>query len=206
MTDPTTIVWRDPKGNIVACVEKNKVLRENLEEIRQICQDALEDAVLMECDEKQFRQVLADLGALAESRGCRLQLGLDAAFESASVNGDANALAVLARNLVDNALRYGPAGGTVQVALLSQTGAWLLSVDDAGPGIAAPERERVFARFVRGAHSAATSGSGLGLAIVKTIAERHGGTVALADSALGGLRVVVRLPTRLPQHLPAVAA
>ena len=153
-----------------------------------------------------LRQVLADLGALAESRGCRLQLDLDAAFESASVNGDANALAVLARNLVDNALRYGPAGGTVQVALVFQTGAWLLSVDDAGPGIAAPERERVFARFVRGAHSAATSGSGLGLAIVKTIAERHGGTVALADSALGGLRVVVRLPTRLPEHLPAVAA
>jgi hypothetical protein len=56
-----TIVWRDPKGNIVACVEKNKVLRENLDEIRQICQDALEDAVLMDCDEQQFRQVLADL-------------------------------------------------------------------------------------------------------------------------------------------------
>jgi hypothetical protein len=55
------IVWRDPKGNIVACVEKNKVLRENLEEIRQICQDALEDAVLMDCNEQQFRQVLADL-------------------------------------------------------------------------------------------------------------------------------------------------
>jgi hypothetical protein len=57
----TTIVWRDPKGNIVACVEKNKVLRENLEEIRQVCQDALEDAVLMDCDEEQFRQVLTDL-------------------------------------------------------------------------------------------------------------------------------------------------
>ena len=55
------IVWRDPKGNIVACVEKNKVLRENLDEIRQICQDALEDAVLMDCDEQQFRQVLVDL-------------------------------------------------------------------------------------------------------------------------------------------------
>jgi hypothetical protein len=55
------IVWRDPKGNVVACVEKNKVLRENLEEIRQICQDALEDAVLMDCDERQFRQVLTDL-------------------------------------------------------------------------------------------------------------------------------------------------
>jgi hypothetical protein len=55
------IVWRDPKGGIVACVEKNKVMRENLEEIRQTCQDALEDAVLMGCDEHQFREVLLDL-------------------------------------------------------------------------------------------------------------------------------------------------
>jgi len=54
-------VWRSPKGEVIACVEKNKVLRENLEEIRQICQDALEDAVLMGCDEQQFRAVLAEL-------------------------------------------------------------------------------------------------------------------------------------------------
>ena len=57
------IIWRSPKGEIVACVEKNKVLTENLDEIRQVCQDALEDAVLMGCDEQQFRQVLAELVA-----------------------------------------------------------------------------------------------------------------------------------------------
>ena len=57
------IVWRSPSGEVVACVEKNKVLRENLDEVRQICQDALEDAVLMGCDEQQFRAVLSDLVA-----------------------------------------------------------------------------------------------------------------------------------------------
>jgi len=51
-------IWRSPTGEVVSCVEKLKVLRENLEEIRQMCQDALEDAVLMGCDEKQFKQVL----------------------------------------------------------------------------------------------------------------------------------------------------
>jgi hypothetical protein len=51
-------VWRSPTGEVVSCVEKLKVLRENLEEIRRTCQDALEDAVLMGCDEKQFKQVL----------------------------------------------------------------------------------------------------------------------------------------------------
>jgi hypothetical protein len=56
-----SIVWRGPNGEVVACVEKNKVLRENLEEIRQVCQDALEDAVLIGCDEQQFRAVLAEL-------------------------------------------------------------------------------------------------------------------------------------------------
>ena len=55
------IVWRSPKGEVIACVEKNKVLQENLVEIRQICQDALDDAVLMGCDEQQFRVVLAEL-------------------------------------------------------------------------------------------------------------------------------------------------
>ena len=54
-------VWRSPSGGVVACVEKLKVLRENLEEIQQLCQDALEDAVLMECDERQFKQVLENL-------------------------------------------------------------------------------------------------------------------------------------------------
>ena len=57
------IIWRTPEGEIIACVEKNKVLQENLEEIRSICQDALEDAVLMGCDEKQVRAVLAELVA-----------------------------------------------------------------------------------------------------------------------------------------------
>lgn len=54
-------VWRSPEGEIVSCVEKLKVLRENLEEIQQLCQDALEDAVLMGCDERQFKQVLENL-------------------------------------------------------------------------------------------------------------------------------------------------
>jgi len=54
-------VWRSPSGELVSCIEKLRVLRQNLEEIQQICQDALEDAVLMGCDESQFRQILGRL-------------------------------------------------------------------------------------------------------------------------------------------------
>jgi hypothetical protein len=64
------IIWRSPAGNVIACTEKNKVMRENLEEIRIACQDALDDAVLMGCDEQQFRSVLTELIA-----------GLDTAYD-----------------------------------------------------------------------------------------------------------------------------
>ncbi len=57
----SSVVWRSPEGEIISCFEKNKVLQENLAEIRQVCRDALEDAVLMGCDEQQFRRVLVEL-------------------------------------------------------------------------------------------------------------------------------------------------
>lgn len=67
MSNDTQIVWRSPKGDVIACIEKNKVMQENLVEIRQVCRDALEDAVLMGCDEQQFRAVLAELVVSLES-------------------------------------------------------------------------------------------------------------------------------------------
>jgi two-component system OmpR family sensor kinase len=98
------------------------------------------------------------------------------------------------RNLVDNAVKYTPSGGTVDVAVNMVEGAPVLTVEDSGPGIAAEERERVFDRFYRIAGSEA-AGSGLGLAIIRAIAERHGAKLALdASSRLGGLLVRVTFP------------
>ena len=134
-----------------------------------------------------LRQVLTEAAApLAASRGSQLVLTAD---DSLAVPGDAAELQVLVRNLVDNALRYSPPGGTVQLTLAASPAGPLLTVDDSGPGIPEPERERVFERFVRGAASTETPGSGLGLAIVRSIARRHGASVALGSSPLGGLRV-----------------
>jgi hypothetical protein len=67
MSKNKKIIWRSPKGDVIACTEKNKVLQENLIEIRQICQDALDDAVLMGCDEQQVRAVFAELITQLES-------------------------------------------------------------------------------------------------------------------------------------------
>ena len=57
----TNIIWRRPDGSVVACTEKIKVLRENLEELRQMAQDAFEDALLMECEENQIRAVFQEV-------------------------------------------------------------------------------------------------------------------------------------------------
>ena len=137
-----------------------------------------------------LRQVLADSAApLAASRGSQLVLNAD---DRLAVPGDGAELQVLVRNLVDNALRYSPPGGQVEITLAASPAGPQLTVDDSGPGIPEAERERVFERFVRGAASTETPGSGLGLAIVRSIARRHGASVALGSSPLGGLRVTLQ--------------
>jgi len=110
--------------------------------------------------------------------------------------GGADALRVLLRNLPDNAVKYTPAGGRVDVTLQRQPGALCLRVEDGGPGIAEGERERVFGRFYRAPGAAASAaGNGLGLAIVKAIADSHGARLAIGHSErLGGLSVELRLP------------
>jgi len=138
-----------------------------------------------------------DLAELARRTvGDMVDLGLQHA-DAAQVQGQASALAILMRNLVDNAVKYTPEGGTVDVAVHVTDGVPVLTVEDSGPGIAAEERERVFDRFYRIAGSEA-AGSGLGLAIIRAIAERHGAKLALdASSRLGGLLVRVTFPTSL---------
>lgn len=105
-----------------------------------------------------------------------------------------DALKILVRNLLDNAIKYSPSGGTVNVAIRMVGNSALLSIEDDGAGIPSGERERVFDRFYRVA-GAVEAGSGLGLAIVKAIADMHAATIFMATSkALGGLRVEVNFP------------
>jgi len=134
------------------------------------------------------RQAVSDIVPLAHSRGSTLELFAD---ERVDVRGDTAALSALARNLADNAVRYSPPGSRIELHVASDAGAPILQVDDSGPGIPGDERAHVFDRFYRRA-SSTEPGTGLGLAIVRGVAERHGATVELGDSPLGGLRVTVR--------------
>ena len=119
-------------------------------------------------------------------------LALDAPAP-AMVQGQPEALAVLLRNLLDNALRHTPEGGQVRVQVVpaAQGAGPVLAVDDSGPGIAPEDRDRVLARFYR-VPGTPGHGSGLGLAIVAAVAERHGARLHIdASAALGGARIAV---------------
>ena len=138
------------------------------------------------------RRAVADLAGVAQAKG--IDLGVQRA-DAAEVEGQPDALMILLRNLVDNAIKYTPQGGTVDVSVVAENGGVRVTVEDSGPGIPPAERERVFDRFYRVPGSDA-GGSGLGLAIIKSIAERHGATLALGESKrLGGLEATVTFPT-----------
>jgi two-component system OmpR family sensor kinase len=136
---------------------------------------------------------LAISDAVAEAQSRDIDIGIVRA-DPATVQGQPEALRMLLRNLIDNAVKYTPAGGRVDVAIAAGAGAIELSVDDSGPGLPESERARVLDRFYRAGQPQAP-GSGLGLSIVKSIADLHGASVSLAPSTLGGLRVLVRFPT-----------
>lgn len=138
------------------------------------------------------RQVGLELALQAVKKD--IDLSLEAEGE-ATVMGNALLLHEMIVNLVDNAIRYTPAGGKVILRVHDDAGMPVLEVEDTGPGIAAAERERVFAPFYRAAtaQSVNAAGSGLGLTIVRDIAAMHRASVHLSDGAQGaGLIVRIR--------------
>lgn len=125
-----------------------------------------------------YRQVLEDLLPLADLK--QIDIGVESA-EDVRVVFNAMDLFTLVKNLVDNAIRYTPPGGRIDLSVALMPGAVQLQVKDSGPGIPAQERERVFDPFYRSLGTD-EAGSGLGLSIVKAIAERTGARVQLSFS------------------------
>lgn len=126
----------------------------------------------------------------AGERGIRLVSDLRPAW----VHGDRDQLFQASVNLLDNAVKYAPAGSVVGVSSHATTEGVVLQVDDRGPGIPEGDRERVFDRFQRLEGHRGSPGSGLGLSLVRAIVQRHGGRVVLLDHE-PGLRVRVILPS-----------
>jgi len=114
------------------------------------------------------------------------------------VEADEQRLSQLFRNLLHNSLRYTDRGGELRVTLAQEADAALIDFEDTAPGVPADALPRLFERLYRvdGSRSRATGGAGLGLAIARNIVAAHGGSIEALPSALGGLRIRIRLPTQ----------
>jgi two-component system, OmpR family, sensor kinase len=130
-----------------------------------------------------------------------LELSLDlprAPWPLPRVLGDEELLALVFGNLLDNAVKYTPPGGRVEVRAREAGGEVVVEVADTGPGIAAEDLDHMWEELYRSPRARTVPGSGLGLALVRTVVERHGGTVA-AESRVGrGTVVRIRLPAGVP--------
>ncbi len=130
------------------------------------------------------------LGDLAEPYASRAEQGelsfnLEIVNDPAIINGDAAQLGILVQNLLDNAIKFTPAGGQINLNLSTSDEAVRLSVADTGIGIPEDDLPQLFSRFHRGRNASAYPGSGLGLAIAKVIIDQHGASIAVESSNTG---------------------
>jgi two-component system sensor histidine kinase MprB len=142
-------------------------------------------------EEIDLGDLVATTVARAEVNARAVGVTFDVDVAPSRVRGAPSRLERAVANLLDNAVKWSPAGGTVEVA----TSAGTVTVRDDGPGIPPADLPKVFDRFYRASAARAMPGSGLGLAIVREVVEAEGGTVAAANHAGGGAIVEIHLPT-----------
>jgi signal transduction histidine kinase len=134
---------------------------------------------------------VADLYLLvAEEKSIAIQVAPGA---GGNVRADPTRLRQVLANLVDNAVKYTPAGGQVWLGAETREDRVLITVRDTGPGVSAEDREKIWQRLYRGDHSRSQRGLGLGLSVVKALVEAHGGRVAVANHPEGGAVFTVEL-------------
>ena len=146
-------------------------------------------------------------GAAAEARGQRLELSLP---DSLPLTGDRDLLLQAIANLLDNAVKFAPSGGTISLSAATEGGMAEIRVADGGPGLPPQDRARAGERFFRADSARSTPGSGLGLSLVRAVAHLHGGELLLEDAAPGrtppGLLARLRLPQPASGLDPEAAA
>jgi two-component system, OmpR family, sensor histidine kinase MprB len=167
-------------------------VRAQIEEMSTLVGDLVElardEPLRAVVEQVDLAEVVDRAVARARRRGSELTFDVDT--EPWWVTGESASLERAVTNLLDNAVKWSPPGGTVRIRLNHGT----LSVDDEGPGIAPGDREHVFERFYRSEESRSMPGSGLGLSIVRQVTERHSGSVRVDESDDGGTRMVMQVP------------
>ena len=132
--------------------------------------------------------------ATAQSKGVEVALVIDG--DAPSLDADEMRLGQLLDNLLSNAVKFTPHGGTVVVTVATKGSCARLEVADTGVGVPAEELDNLFTRFFRASTASTVAGTGLGLSIAKSIAEAHGGTIAVASEVGAGTTFIVDLPVR----------
>ena len=187
------------QDRMLEIIEKNSVrLSVLIEDILTLSHlnSAVYDIHLVPVDTNPLIGSVCEL-LLPTAEAKRLSLRTRTTEGPAMVLGDANQLERLLLNLVSNAVKFTPPGGTILVSISRSADSVVLSVSDTGIGIPAREQDAVFGRFFRGAEATqeVIPGTGLGLAIVQAIVEHHGGTLTLSSAPGQGTTVRVRLPS-----------
>jgi len=148
---------------------------------------ARDEQATLPIEDVRLDEVVAD--AITDVRGRYPHVRFEATLEEAAVRGVRSRIARAVTNLLDNAGKWSPAGGVVEVTVHGGE----VSVRDHGPGVAPEDAPRVFDRFWRASNARSLPGSGLGLSIVKDVAESHGGSVSVEHATGGGARFRLRL-------------
>lgn len=134
-----------------------------------------------------YHSVMADLGPTVSQHA----LVFESDFQVSKIQCSEFGLHLLLSNLLGNAARHTPDGGRIEVCTTATESGTALTIDDSGPGIPAPSRQRAFDRFDRLGNNQ-SGGVGLGLSIVRSVVQTHSASIELLDSPLGGLRVQIR--------------
>jgi two-component system sensor histidine kinase BaeS len=200
-------VLADPQANLAAMHTEVRRLVGLLDDLRNLA-DAERPGFLVDKQPLDVAAVAAGHVQLVApaflEKGVRLSTDLRPAW----IDGDAGRIDQIVANLLSNALRYTPAGGTVTLTTRSSEHNAVLEVVDTGAGMAPEDLDHVFSRFWRGEKSRSrdTGGSGIGLTIVRELVRAHEGTVEVASTLGTGSRFTVRLPLRAPAATRALAA
>jgi signal transduction histidine kinase len=184
----------EARSALADCIEETDRLLHVIETLLDISA-AEGGALALHRDPIDLRSVVeraADLyREVAEEKNIAVALDLPSPVE---LSGDSVRLGQAVNNILDNALKYTPAGGRVTLAAAVQGAAAVLIVTDNGPGVPPGEREAIFRRLYRGDSSRSQRGLGLGLSLVKAVVEAHHGSVSVEDAPGGGARFTMRLP------------
>jgi len=156
--------------------------------------------LMLETGTVDIGDMLRSVLTLTHERARNRDLTLDCRYppDIGTIVADERRLKQALFNLISNAIKFTPPGGSIRLGADRQDGALVLNVTDTGVGIPAADRERVFEKFERGNPQTRHSGAGLGLALVKNLIELHGGTVELTSTPGKGTSVSCRLPAAAP--------